>query len=137
MNWFLGKKGKQTKKPIDSDKDDKETDDNAEKDECVYNCQQSGGCSVRIISKSFVSGATMGSCFSERFGGTCTGIPERCNKCLPVCKEKPGKQFSLPAKDEWVNLTIYLYMHVFRLYCNTMNIVSPCFVMYIQKTLKL
>ena len=96
----LGKKGKQTKKPISGDKQEEEKDSNDEKDECVYNCQQSGGCSVRIISKSFVSGATMGSCFSERFGGKCTGIPERCEKCLSICKEKPGKQFSLPAKED-------------------------------------
>ena len=100
MIFSSGKKGKQTKKPLSGDKKDEENDSNDEKDECLYNCQESGGCSVRIISKSFVSGATMGSCFSERFGGKCTGIPERCEKCLSVCKEKPGKQFSLPAKDE-------------------------------------
>ena len=92
--------GETTKKRISGDKEEKkEEEEKDEKDECVYSCQETGGCSVRIISSGFVSGATMGSCFSERFGGKCSGIPERCDACLKICKEKPGEQFSLPAKE--------------------------------------
>ena len=110
MNWGLnitvvtlndlGEPGNETKKLIDGDKKDEKEDSKDEKDECVYSCQKSGGCSVRIVSSGFVSGATMGSCFSERFGGECSGIPERCDACLDICKKNPEEQFSLPAKKD-------------------------------------
>ena len=100
LYFSSGKTGKRTKKPIASDNVKKEEDSNEENDVCTYNCQKSGGCSVRIVSTGFVSGATLGSCFSERFGGECSGIPERCDACIKVCKGKSGKQFSLPAKEE-------------------------------------
>ena len=97
---YIGEPGKMTKKPIGgSASGSKKEDSKKEKDVCTYNCQESGGCSVRIVSKSFVSGATMGSCFSESFGGSCSGIPKRCDKCLDVCKGKSGEQFSLPASN--------------------------------------
>ena len=99
---YVGEPGKMTKKPIDSSASgSKKENSKKEKDVCTYNCQESGGCSVRIVSKSFVSGATMGSCFSESFGGSCSGIPKRCEKCLDVCKGKSGDQFSLPASNNW------------------------------------
>jgi hypothetical protein len=44
---------------------------------CLYNCQTSGGCSVKIQSSEPVNGNTLGSCFSQDFGGSCSGIPER------------------------------------------------------------
>merc|ERR1719507_1477396 len=43
-------------------------------DGCSYTCLESGGC------KSSYGGA-FGSCFSERFGGSCSGIPARCRDC--------------------------------------------------------
>ena len=46
----------------------------------------------------------MGSCFSEGFGGSCSGIPKRCDKCLDVCKGKSGEQFSLPASNNWYHI---------------------------------
>ncbi|XP_059086443.1 uncharacterized protein LOC131883108 isoform X1 [Tigriopus californicus] len=61
-------------------------------DTCSYNCQSSGGCSVRINSKGFVSGSVLGSCFSPGFGGKCSGTPTRCQDCLGVCQElTPGE----------------------------------------------
>ena len=101
FNFILGKTGEITKKPIENDDGEEKTDSSEDEDVCTYNCQESGGCSVRIVSTGFVSGNTLGSCFSEQFGGECSGIPERCDKCIQVCKGKSGEQFSLPAKEEW------------------------------------
>ena len=67
----------------------------------------------------------MGSCFSERFGGKCSGIPERCEKCLSVCKEKTGKQFSLPAKDEWMSTTS-LCIQGYYIYCDIKKNITSC-----------
>ena len=105
LNYFLsGREENAIKKPI-LDNDVQGTEDldkdsaTKQQDICTYNCQENGGCSVRIESTGFINGATLGSCFSERFGGTCSGIPERCDSCLMVCKGKSGQQFSLPAKE--------------------------------------
>ena len=95
----LGKPGKETIEKIVEVKEDEKEESEDKKDECVYNCQQSGGCSVRIVSSGFISGPTLGSCFSESFGGKCSGIPERCDSCSKICEEKQGKQFSLPANE--------------------------------------
>ena len=96
----LGEEGDPIKKPIPDSGAPKgpgnDLSDNQE-DKCIYNCQENGGCSVRIDSSGLVNGATLGSCFSKRFGGKCSGIPERCEVCLDVCEEKSGEQFSLPA----------------------------------------
>merc|ERR1719189_570280 len=43
-------------------------------DGCSYTCLESGGC------KSSYGGA-FGSCFSKRFGGSCSGIPAQCRDC--------------------------------------------------------
>ena len=105
FNYFLsGMKETAVKKPIHDNgvQENEGSDEDSgteQQDICTYNCNKNGGCSVRIESTGFVNGATLGSCFSERFGGTCSGIPERCDSCLAVCKRKSGTQFSLPANE--------------------------------------
>ena len=69
----------------------------AQPDKCHYRCQESGGCTVRISSQKPVNGNTMGSCFSELFGGKCTGIPEACEACSAKCKGREGDTFPLEA----------------------------------------
>merc|ERR1711879_81343 len=72
-----------------------ENSDNSDlQSKCVYNCKESGGCSVAIKSSKFVSGNTLGSCFSPSFGGKCSGIPEMCQNCLEKCQGKEGEEFS-------------------------------------------
>lgn len=66
---------------------------------CFYNCNENGGCSVRIQSSFPISGNTMGSCFSLAFGGECSGIPDRCENCLKICQGKDGQEFSTKAAN--------------------------------------
>ena len=42
--------------------------------------------------RSFVTGSVLGSCFSESFGGECSGTPERCLECKGVCQEGKGEK---------------------------------------------
>ena len=70
----------------------------SEPDTCHYNCQSNGGCTVRIVSSGPVNGNTLGSCFSEIFGGECSGTPEKCSQCLGKCKDKKGQEFSEEVK---------------------------------------
>ena len=64
-----------------------------DKDSCHYNCNNNGGCTVRIQSQAPVDGNTMGSCFSEIFGGECFSTPVGCEKCLTKCKGRLGETF--------------------------------------------
>lgn len=66
---------------------------------CFYDCQDNGGCSVKIQSSFPISGNTLGSCFSPDFGGQCTGIPERCENCNSQCQGKNGQEFAIKALD--------------------------------------
>merc|ERR1712173_261246 len=45
--------------------------------DCDYSCTSGGGCEARL-------GGTMGSCFSQRFGGACSGTPRDCYDCNQV-----------------------------------------------------
>merc|ERR1719461_1016547 len=74
---------------------DSKPDDNSTQDtKCIYNCKESGGCSVKIQSSNFISGNTLGSCFSQAFGGSCSGTPEMCQDCIDKCEGKAGEEFS-------------------------------------------
>ena len=61
---------------------------------CIYNCKNDGGCSVKIQSDKPISGNTLGSCFSQLFGGSCSGIPEKCDNCNTKCEGRLGEKFS-------------------------------------------
>ena len=45
--------------------------------DCDYKCQSNGGCTVSY-------GLTSGSCFSAKFGGSCSGTPSQCSDCNRV-----------------------------------------------------
>jgi len=93
-----GKPGKKTIEPLTvSSASSSGSQSGGNSDTCHYNCQESGGCTVRINAKGPVNGNTLGSCFSELFGGKCSGTPTRCHKCLPKCEGKKGQEFSEPA----------------------------------------
>ena len=51
---------------------------------CAYSCQAGGGCSVTYTGPPR-SGPTSGSCFSQTFGGSCSGTPPECQDCNQVC----------------------------------------------------
>jgi hypothetical protein len=51
---------------------------------CRYNCKTNGSCSVRLLYTGSYSGSVLGSCYSIRFGGTCSRTPTGCVKCLKV-----------------------------------------------------
>ena len=61
---------------------------------CIYNCKNDGGCSVKIQSDKPISGNTLGSCFPPLFGGSCSGIPEKCDNCSTKCEGRLGEKFS-------------------------------------------
>ena len=84
-----------TLEPIPADTKPDENS-SAEDTKCIYNCKENGGCSVKIQSTQFISGNTLGSCFSQAFGGKCSGIPEMCQKCIDKCEGKAGEEFSEP-----------------------------------------
>ena len=47
--------------------------------QCITTCKLDGGCQVRIQNWQQVGTFEVsGSCFSPRFGGSCTGIPQPC-----------------------------------------------------------
>ena len=59
---------------------------------CITTCKSNGSCDVKIIDGP--SGNSRGSCFPERFGGECHGIPEQCTRgnniktqCGSPCKD--------------------------------------------------
>merc|ERR1712039_156120 len=80
-----------------------EADKRPDEDKCKYTCQESGGCSVRILPKSgFVSGKSMGSCFSKKFGGSCLGTPKGCEKCLGVCADRDPGEYTLSASGSLI-----------------------------------
>lgn len=63
---------------------------------CTYSCQSSGACSVRVnAGGALISGSVLGSCFSPGFGGSCSGTPDGCRDCLPVCQESGGEKEEL------------------------------------------
>ena len=76
-------------------------------DRCIYACKQNGGCSVTYSTVSFFSGSVMGSCFPPSFGGDCSGIPEKCEECLPLCEGKKGKQLTVEIDPEGKNLSSF------------------------------
>merc|ERR1712004_22695 len=55
---------------------------------CRYTCQNNGGCQVR-------DGGTLGSCFPDSFGGSCSGIPRGCRNCNQIlsCPEGGSSNF--------------------------------------------
>ena len=73
---------------------DNNTSDNQNSATCIYNCKNDGGCSVKIQSDKPISGNTLGSCFSQLFGGSCSGIPEKCDNCNTKCEGRLGEKFS-------------------------------------------
>ena len=48
---------------------------------CRYICKSDGGCRVKFESDSAFSGKSAGSCFSDSFGGSCSGTPTKCSDC--------------------------------------------------------
>ena len=50
------------------------------KDQCDYECQSTGGCTVRYTGPPR-GGPTSGSCFPPLFGGSCSGTPPECLDC--------------------------------------------------------
>ena len=58
-------------------------------DLCDYSCTSGGGCSV-VYKGPPRNGPTSGSCFSEAFGGSCSGIPQECEDCnkAVTCEEE-------------------------------------------------
>ena len=68
-------------------------------DKCIYSCRENKGCSVKISSNHPINGPTLGSCFPPSFGGSCSGIPDDCKKCLDVCKDKDGYEITIEVKE--------------------------------------
>ena len=54
-----------------------------EETECSYLCQGGGGCTVQYTGPPR-AGQTSGSCFSQAFGGSCSGTPAECRDCNEV-----------------------------------------------------
>ena len=54
-----------------------------EEDVCSYLCQGGGGCTVTYTGPPR-PGQTSGSCFSQAFGGSCSGTPAECRDCNEV-----------------------------------------------------
>lgn len=76
---------------------------NASSGKCHYDCLESGACTVRLTSsKQATSGNTMGSCFSELFGGRCIGIPPQCVTCSKKCVGRKKQKFT-ENTTIWVN----------------------------------
>ena len=64
---------------------------------CFYECKESGSCKVRLITTGSVSGGLVqGFCFSESFGGACSGTPQFCQDCKGPCENRAGESFNLP-----------------------------------------
>ena len=55
-----------------------------EEEVCSYLCQGGGGCTVHYTGPPR-AGPTSGSCFSQAFGGSCSGTPAECQDCNEVC----------------------------------------------------
>ena len=49
-------------------------------DPCDYTCTTGGGCSV-LYKGPHRTGPISGSCFSDSFGGSCSGTPPECQDC--------------------------------------------------------
>ena len=65
------------------------------KDDCQYDCKDDGSCSttkLRAEGLKPLKGYTLGSCFPQAFGGSCSGIPENCEACNKVidCQRRTG-----------------------------------------------
>ena len=81
-------------KPLKSESPDDSDEPSDDESKCVYNCNDNGGYSVAIKTTKFITGNTLGSCFSQSFGGKCSGIPDACENCLEKCEGKDGQEFS-------------------------------------------
>ena len=46
--------------------------------QCVTTCESNGSCKVKIVNGP--PGKLAGSCFPPLFGGSCSGIPEKCTR---------------------------------------------------------
>ena len=59
---------------------------------CKYFCETNGACRVKFQSNSFFNGKTGGSCSPKRFGGGCSGTPDKCSDCNQkvVCEVTKG-----------------------------------------------
>merc|ERR1712027_257090 len=62
--------------------------------QCNYNCKNDGSCSVSYRSGRIDGTDASGSCFSPDFGGSCSGIPPRCQQCSNKCGGRRGTQFT-------------------------------------------
>ena len=61
-----------------------EVEEVREEEVCSYLCQGGGGCTVHYTGPPR-AGPTSGSCFSQAFGGSCSGTPAECQDCNEVC----------------------------------------------------
>merc|ERR1711953_1201037 len=60
--------------------------------ECIHQCSRSDTCTTEATWKEGrTSRFAQGSCFSPRFGGSCSGIPEPCESCRSVCGNRNGR----------------------------------------------
>merc|ERR1711935_1226221 len=46
--------------------------------QCVTTCKSNGSCQVKIVNGP--PGKSSGSCFPQSFGGSCSGIPDKCTR---------------------------------------------------------
>merc|ERR1711862_429956 len=55
--------------------------------ECIHQCSSSDTCTTEATWRyGRTSRFAQGSCFSPRFGGSCSGIPEPCESCRSACE---------------------------------------------------
>ena len=69
-------------------------------DRCVYTCRANRGCSVKIVTNRAIDGSVMGSCFPPSFGGSCSGIPQRCQDCSIKCVGNYGNKITVKLDKE-------------------------------------
>ena len=72
---------------------------------CKYDCRDEGGCKVRYRNYGpGYSGSISGYCWSENFGGECSGTPHCCEKCKKWCEKENGN----PEENESKKCMFYL-----------------------------
>jgi len=60
--------------------------------ECIHQCSRSDTCTTEATWRDGrTSRFAQGSCFSPRFGGSCSGIPEPCESCRSACGNRNGR----------------------------------------------
>merc|ERR1711944_122451 len=69
--------------------------------ECIHQCNPTGTCETEARWKDGrLTRWAQGSCFSPRFGGSCSGIPEVCEGCRTACGGRSGRYTTPQVTDD-------------------------------------